>query len=749
MEELTYDLADPSTFRQMVKIYDKIDKREMPPRSEPRPDRNVVRQALKSMKSGLLEANLVARKDQRVTLRRLTRLEYEYTLHDLLGIHDSLAGELPAENDSASFDTVAAEQRFSAMHATKFLEVADRAINSAIRLGKRPPIEKRYAGYLTSPWVQKWGDIPMQHGGQFTMMLDDAVALYYDLDWVLKTYRSGFYIGYPGMYKVQLEGYAHQATTPVTMTLTLANNTQGVMDLVGAIDLYPNEEPRTLELTTFLEPFDFFNPSVDDLDPQPNGRTVSGYDNVRAYRGEGVAIKSLSIEGPLYEMWPPKSTQQLLPGVEFVERKDQRYEGEESGLYEIKLSKKPIEHVSDIVARFAPLAFRRPLEEGELEAYTLLAEPAIAEGRDFVDVARVPLRAILSSPRFLTHAGTTGTLDDYALATRLSYFLWKSLPDEELFQLASEGKLSDPAVLEQQVDRLLDDKKSMRFVKDFLGQALRLREIAATTPDTRLYSEYDDLLHKSILEETELFFAELVKENLGLSNLIDSDFTFLNRRLAEHYGIPGVVGQEMRKVAIPEDSPRGGILTQASILKITANGTVTTPIKRGNFVVSNLLGDPSPPPPATVVVDEPDTRGSTTIRETLDRHRDEEVCATCHNHIDPGGFALESFDPIGAFRTKYKRNTSPDKWPDVDATGISEAGDVFADINEFKQLLLKQEDEVAYHYIAQLVVFATGGEIEFADREELKEIIELTSDTGNPVRTIIHNIVQSNLFRSK
>jgi hypothetical protein len=223
----------------------------------------------------------------------------------------------------------------------------------------------------------------------------------------------------------------------------------------------------------------------------------------------------------------------------------------------------------------------------------------------------------------------------------------------------------------------------------------------------------------------------------------------VNRRLAEHYGIPGIEGQQMRKVTLPEDSLRGGILTQASILKLTANGSVTSPVKRGNFVVSNLLGQPPSPPPANVTIEEPDTRGTTTIREQLDKHRTLETCANCHNHIDPPGFALESFDPIGGFRTKYRTTNDSTTWLDVDASGFTKHGEPFSGIQDFKELLLKQEDEIARHFISQLVVYGTGGDIQFADREEVSHIIEQTRDSGYPVRSIIHAVVQSDLFRSK
>jgi hypothetical protein len=309
--------------------------------------------------------------------------------------------------------------------------------------------------------------------------------------------------------------------------------------------------------------------------------------------------------------------------------------------------------------------------------------------------------------------------------------------------------LSEPEVLKHQVDRLLDDEKSDRFVKDFLAQWIKLSDVDSANPNKKIYREYDPVLGRAIPLETELFFGELIKENLSARNIIDSDFTFVNRRLAKHYGLPEVWGQQMQKVTLPEDSPRGGLLTQASILRITADGNSTSPVIRGNFIVSNILGEPPSPPPPNVVIEEPDTRGSTTVRQQLDKHRNLETCASCHDHIDPPGFALESFDPIGKFRDKYRTTGKRDTWLDVDASGITKDGDSFAGIQDYKKLLLKQEDKIVRHFVSQLVSYATGGEIQFADRDELSQILDRTKDDGYPVRSIIHAIVQSNLFRSK
>ena len=311
---------------------------------------------------------------------------------------------------------------------------------------------------------------------------------------------------------------------------------------------------------------------------------------------------------------------------------------------------------------------------------------------------------------------------------------------------------------------MLDDEKSQRFVEDFLDQWLELEDIDATTPDEKLYPEYDDVLRQAMLEETRRFFSELIWDDRGVREFIDSEFTFLNRRLAEHYGIPGIEGLEFRKVNLPAESPRGGLLTQASLLKVTANGTNTSPVPRGSFVLANLLGTPpSPPPPGAGAV-EPDTRGTTTIREELAAHRRVDSCNRCHREIDPPGFALESFDPIGGFRTRYRSTGKGDRpstklfgrpvreyrlGPRVDSSGTTVRGEKFAGIRDFKRLLMKNEDQVARHFLNQLIAYSTGAEIQFADRNERDRILEKARGNGYGLRGMIHAVVQSEMFRNK
>ena len=763
LSELGFDLSDHDTFRAWEKVYTRVSRGEMPPQAAPQPAAAVAETALGSLKRALVDASLAARGDQRTPLRRLTRLEYEYTVQDLLGLDEALREDLrqllPGEPDSGGFDVVAAKQGISAFHVRSYLDAADRALDLALALGPRPETTRHTIDYAKSRYL--YGiSAGRALGIGIVKQLDDAYVNFgMGATYTFHSLANGFNVPVPGRYRVTVDAYPYQATTPVRLELHKgyrAGAAASLEELIGTFDLV-GEGPRTVEVTAFLRPGDLISPDGKDLVGPPPALVVpgdmhSGYGGMKDHPGEGIALRSMTFEGPLLDgdMWPPAGTRRLLTGVDF----------DEAGA--LRLTKAPSEHIGEIVAAFAPRAFRRPLSDDELEAYTSLAKPILDDGRPFLEAVRVPLRAILSAPAFLYQAGSPGELDDYALASRLSYFLWRSLPDDQLFDAAVDGTLTDPTVLAAQVERMLDDPKSARFVEDFGGQAFRLYEIKATTPDAGLYPEFDDPLGQALAQETELFLTELIAENLGVGQLIDADFTFLNVRLAKHYGVPGVAGYEMRKVTLPADSPRGGLLTQASILKITSNGTTTSPVPRGNFVLANVLGQPAPPPPPGVAGLEPDTRGTTTIREQLEAHRSNPVCGSCHRVIDPPGFALESFDPIGGFRTNYRASGGttmfgdfevPNPYkegPAVDPSSVTPDGHVFAGIEEYKRILLEQQlDQVARHLTSQLVVFGTGAEVDFADRDAVEQILARERDAGYPIRTLIHDVVQSDVFRNR
>ncbi|MEM1070917.1 MAG: DUF1592 domain-containing protein, partial [Planctomycetota bacterium] len=435
-----------------------------------------------------------------------------------------------------------------------------------------------------------------------------------------------------------------------------------------------------------------------------------------------------------------------------------------------------------LIRRMLLLAFRRPVEDAEADRYVRFVHDWLDRGVSFESAMRTGYKAIFTSPHFLFHQSSLSDeatskqsladtkrdrsskalIHDFALAERLAFFLWCSTPDEELLRLAKEERLSQPEVLRKQAERLLADQRSQRFVKDFLGQWLDLHQIDFTSPDTQLYPEYDAVLRTSMLEEPICFFSTLIEQNRSVANLIDSDFITINRRLAQHYGMEGVTGRKLSVVEIDDESVRGGVMTQAAVLKVTANGSNTSPVVRGVWVNERVLGKPTSPPPPGIPAVEPDIRGAKTIREQLEKHRSSSDCASCHAKIDPPGVALESFDPIGRLRTNY-RILDPSKSDlrkqdhtlryniglPVDPSYSLADGQPFSDIRELKRIYAADRQQIAETFAERLLVYATGATTSFADRPEIERIAEQTRAEDYGVRSLIHAVIQSDLFRTR
>ena len=484
------------------------------------------------------------------------------------------------------------------------------------------------------------------------------------------------------------------------------------------------------------------------------------------------------IEGPLNETWPPESHQRLfgdLPIAKLPEGTDlirpQREDVRSIGGYLPSMyldltpqeRKPPLETVQSaqpeadarkLLNAFLPRAFRRDVGPEEIEPYVALLKARIAAEDCFEDAMRRVYVAVLTSPEFLFHSVDASNA---SLASRLSYWLWNGPPDAQL--LAAD--LSKPSVRKAEVDRLLADKRSERFIEDFANQWLELSRLDETTPDPQLYPEYRFLLHEGMAAETRSFLRELIIDDLPITALLKPNFAMLTQRLAEHYGIDGVTGVEVRKVPLPVDSARGGVFGQAAIHKLTANGTTTSPVKRGVWVMDRLLNDPAPPPPPGVSAVDPDTRGTTTVREQLDKHRADASCAACHAKIDPAGFALEAFDPIGGLRDRYRSNgkgdVPPEKgqtpWrvtyklgPKVDPSGELPDGRSFNGSRELADILNADPDRLARAFVAHLSRYATGTDVSFADRAEIRRIVESTKSSGHGLRSLIQALAANRIF---
>ena len=421
------------------------------------------------------------------------------------------------------------------------------------------------------------------------------------------------------------------------------------------------------------------------------------------------------------------------------------------------LKKGSLEDARRILSSFVPRAFRREITAAEIERYLKLVSDRLDSGRNFESSLRVGLEAVLCSPNFLylreKSSPQSESISPSELASRIAYFLWSAPPDQSLLEAVKNGDIA------AEVENMLADPKSDQFIKNFTGQWLALRDIDETTPDSKLYPNFNELLQVSMTKESEAFFRKLIEEDLDISKLIDSDFIMANEQLAKLYNIEGVSGLEIRKITLPADSFRGGVLTQAAVLKVTANGTNTSPVVRGVWVLENILGDHVPPPPANIGGIEPDIREATTVREQLDAHRNSESCRSCHQLIDPPGFALESFDPIGAYRENYLQfKVNPEhadkgwgsvvKAKEVDASGELKTGEPFQNIQEFKNLLLRDPNPFARTLTQRLLTYGLGRELGFSDRPAIESIVKKTAESGNGLKTLIREIILSKPFSS-
>ncbi len=785
LDDVGFDLHNPQQFGVWEKVHDKLQAGEMPPADMRQPTDAERKLILETLYPRLhaASAERIAR-EGRVQYRRLNRVEYENTLRDMLALpHLDVKDLLPADGQAHGFDNVGSALNLSYVQMARYLEAANEAIDAAMALGPDPISTKRRL-----PALDRGRFAQVVNKGREAVQIGEAAGLLRQPNTAQAPWWWGkFQPSADGDYRLRMKtfgfywdkGHVLPVDRPHVVTF-LARRGQtkrplGTFDVPGLSDDVP-----PIEFTTHMEVGElveiWFHTMSDRVKPDRIP--------LEEYSSPGVAVEWLEAEGPLTDEWPPTSRRRLFgnlavepwsvgtglrePPAPLVyvgsgKRAKRMRQKKNRALYHV-VSDEPTDDARRLLTDFARIAFRRPLSDGELEPYLALVQEKIQQQYCFQESLRVGYQAILCSPDLLFLQESPGRLDDYALASRLSYFLWNSLPDGELLDLAGQGRLNDADTLRAQVERMLGDPKSQRFVENFLGQWLDLRRITDTQPDEQLYPEYDSLLLDSMVEETHRYFSRMLHRNLGVQHLVDSDFLVINSRLAELYEIDDVHGVEMREVVMPADSRRGGFLTQASVLKVTANGTTTSPVTRGAWIVDRILGEPIPPPPANVSAIEPDLRGATTIREQLAAHRENASCAVCHRRMDPPGFALENFDVIGGWRDRYRvlengdeveRNTPRGRpvqyklGPVIDSSGEAPSGESFTDINSFRTILLDNEKQLARNLAQRLLVFATGAGIEFADRATVERILQQSQNEKFGLRTLIHNVVQSETFRSK
>ncbi|MBA3698237.1 MAG: DUF1592 domain-containing protein [Planctomycetes bacterium] len=826
---LKWDMQNPDNQALWVKIHDRVHDGEMPPaKKKERPEPSAVTTMTGGLAKRLIAADVAEQKAHgRTPLRRLSRVEFEWSVRDLLGMPAlSLKDSLPEDGKSHGFDRLAHALDFSFIHLEAYLAAVDKALDAALcPLTEKPPQGKhRYRlwdlshkdgkeceGFVGLSVESRIGIglIGLKQDDTFVApnpysVRDDephanALGLFRNEDADYRCSISNIKAFFTGFYKLRASGYSfHWDGKQVQPTERGGALSWGIYSKnihYGTVGLPPNKAGET-EITAWIERGGGMTHGTDD-----NLRIVlSSCENIRDFARKddglkgpkvpapGIAIEWLEIEGPIIDQWPPAGHRALFGDLQVKEwskesgvplpmqqtwpqgnpwsyPKDPYGERGDKRQKVYVATSAPLADAEKLLLTFARRAFRRPVSAGDVSSYVATVKTRLDAGVAFQDAMLSAYRGILTAPEFLLLRETPGKLSAHTLAARLATFLWNSVPDDALSAAADKGDLLKPDVLRAHSERLLKDAKGQRFVENFLGQWLSLREINATQPDKKLYPEFMPWLQEAMVLESHAFFAELVKSDLPITNVVKSDFAMLNEPLARHYGIDGVKGWDMRKVPLPAGSKRGGVLTQAAVLKVTAAGTTTSPVKRGAFVMERILGIVPSPPPADAGAIEPDVRGATTVREQLEKHRRNDTCNSCHVKMDGYGFALESYDVTGEWRNKYRAVGVKGPHEEqkivnghhigyhfelpVDCAGVMPDGRPFADVDALRALLIAEPDKLARAFVGHLVTYATGAEVSFADRAAVDAIIGKAKAKGYGVRTLILETIQSDLFRTK
>lgn len=689
------DLMDDSDIWN--RVVDRLSKDEMPPKGMPQPVAMAKTRALTWIKNALDKECRIA-DPGRVTIRRLNREEYNNTVRDLMGVNFHPADDFPSDDVGYGFDNIGDVLSVSPLLMEKYLSAAEKIAHKVIQV---PGVKTLHI---------ESGDMS---GGANSSQRDDGWRAFYSEGAMEKA------VDFPagGHYRLRIRAAGDLAGPELPKMEVKVDGKVFQVFEVGV--KFPNatvvEAPIDLDSGTHKISVAFTNDYYNTKDP-PGKQDRNLYVNFVEFVGPTGAQAPMS---PAYLHIIP--TQPTPDTVQPDARRD--------------------------IKNFATRAFRRPVTTQELDRLMTVFNVGLKDG-SFSSGMQIAVEAVLASPNFLFRAeldpkgskAGVRTLDDYELATRLSYFLWSSMPDDELFQLAAEGKLHKDAVLKQQVERMLADSKANALAKNFAGQWLQLRKLSIIFPDPQRFPGVDDAMKKNMATETETYFMYVLQNNRPITDFIDSNYTFVNQKLAEFYGMQGVTGDQFQKV--PVEEPRGGVLTQASVLTVTSNPTRTSPTKRGKWVLEQILNAPPPPPPPGVgtIADEPKKLSATSLRQLMEEHRKNPMCAACHAKMDPIGFGMENFDAVGKWRTKDGQFT-------LDTTGVLPDGRSFSGPMELKQILLKDKAKFARAMAEKLLTYGLGRGVEGADKCSVDAIVQSSATSGYRFEDLVTQVVESDPFR--
>lgn len=739
LAELRFSPVDAHNRSKWETVFERVRTGEMPPKKKERPDRDDLKAFLSALKKPILQADVLEKKTQgRVHVRRLTRVEYQYTVHDLLGIDIPFDDILPEDAVGHGFETVAKAQQLSHHTLSRYLEAADQALEEAFKRALKG--DEAYAKSHSARDAAHKG--PGNYRGP-DLRGNQAIFYCHSLQFHGRMPRTR--VPESGWYEITVKNV--KAVNPGNASIwgtiksgACASNAP-LLFPIGLVEATKTARDLTFKAWIRKDHMLEFKPNESGLRQAPNGASggnvsYKGRDLVKG-KYPGIAITGIEVKRIYPNGTRNEVRDKLFPGVTAADIDALKDPARREAILERTLG------------NFATRVFRRPVSKAQLAPYMDLARDVLNEvdGSPLLAV-RAAYRAILCSPRFLTFTEAPGELDAHSLANRLSYMLWNSMPDDELRRLADNRQILTSEVMHKQVVRLVENPKFSRFIRSFTDQWLNLRDINATTPDRRVHRTWDEVLQESLLQETRAFTHALLTKNASITHFIDSDFAMINERLKRHYGfghVSLVPGNGIQRVSLkPND--RSGYPTQGAILKVTANGTTTSPVVRGVWVGERLLGLHIPPPPPNIPAVEPDIRGAVSIRDQLDKHRSNESCAACHAKIDPAGFALENYDPVGLWRTTYGTGK---KGKPVDSSGVTPDGVAFKNIGEWKTIYSRRPEQLARGFAQQLVTYATGAPPRFSDRDSIEVIVDHAEQRDYGVRTILHAVVDSPIFRNK
>jgi cytochrome c553 len=694
--------ADLDTWQS---VHNVIEQHEMPPEKEPQPPADKTEAFLRFTSQALDFVDPSAPRDPGfVAIHRLNRTEYNNTIRDLVGVEFHPADNFPADDTGYGFDNIADVLSMSPLLAEKYLSAAEQVMDRAIVL-ENPYKSKvtRYAAEgMTGGEVVPGGCRLLATEGEITQKLNFITKAQYEFRIDAEQDPAG---KDAAKMKVKIGGKE-----------------------IKTFDVFSRRgKPRTYTFRTTVEAgnhsivFAFIN-DLYDADAKDKKR-----------RDRNLYVDSLEIEGPLNVAAPPPSDVQKR--LLFCGPAD----GSEGEAF-----------ATQIVRTFATRAFRRPATADEVSRLLKLYKLGRVQGESFEQACKFALTAVLVSPQFLyrmefdpSRSPTPHPISDYELASRLSYFLWSSMPDEVLLKVASENKLHQPAVLDEQVKRMLADEKSRAFTRNFAGQWLELRNLNQNAPDPKKFPEFTPALRDDMREEGELFFQSIVKDDRSVLDLLDAKYTFVNGRLASFYGIDGVSGDDFRKIDFTpaQSKRRGGVLTMAAVLTVSALPNRTSPVKRGKFILDQILGTPPPPPPPGVppLAEKGKAVVSKSVRERLEQHRANPACAACHAKLDPLGFALENFDAIGRWRDK-------DAGAPIDNTGSLPNGEAIVGPDGLRKVLVAHKEQFLRAFVSKLMTYALGRGTTQFDSQVIREIYRQAEQKDCRLSIIISGIVHSDAF---